>query len=81
MSQPAAQTRAAGSEELKKPIEAIAVRSECSSSRILAYVRSSSLTSTRSGRGCPISSGTVVEGPDTSVSMAAVRVRPSSVSE
>jgi hypothetical protein len=80
MSQAAAQHTAAGSDELNEPIDAsISVASEYSSSRTLAYVRSSSLTSTRSGRSCPIRVGTSVLAPDTSISTIALRTRPRSV--
>jgi hypothetical protein len=81
MSQDAAQTSAAGSDDVNDPIESTAVSSECSSSRIFAYVRSSSLISTRSGRSTPTSPGTAETGPAISVSTDATRTRPSLVSE
>ena len=56
-SQAAVHTRVRGSESSNEPSRSIAAASESASSRILAYARSSSLTSTSAGRGTPTSCG------------------------
>lgn len=56
------------------------VANDTASKRVLAYVRSSSLTSTSSGASAPASSTTTVRAPSTSTSARSYRTRrPSSI--
>ncbi len=68
------QHRARANGSVMSPRWDLSVASDVSSKRILQYVRSSSLTRTRSGAALPASSPTTVRGPNTSTSARAYRV-------